>query len=71
MGGRKSAGLDNDLGARCSLELSYEIVRGLDLMSEGGVDFTIDRNHVQRGEQVVARGDRWSPWAQAALRFRP
>jgi hypothetical protein len=73
MGGRKSAGIDNDLGARGSLELSFEVVRGLDLMSEGGVDFTIDRNHVQiqSGERVVARGDRWSPWAQAAVRFRP
>jgi hypothetical protein len=71
MGGRKSAGIDNDLGARGSLELSYEMFRGLDLMSEGGVDFTIDRDHVQSGERVVARGDRWSPWAQAAVRFRP
>lgn len=71
MGGRKTAGIDNDLGARGSLELTFEMVRGLDLMSEAGVDFTIDRNHVQNGERVVARGDRWSPWAQAALRFRP
>jgi hypothetical protein len=71
MGGRKSAGIDNDLGARGSLELTFEMLRGVDLMSEGGVDFTIDRNHVQSGDRVVARGDRWSPWAQAALRFRP
>ena len=71
MGGRAGGGLDTDLGARGSMELAYEVVRGLDLMSEGGVDYTIDRNHVQNGERVVARGDRWSPWAQAALRFRP
>jgi hypothetical protein len=70
MGGRPGAGLDTDLGARGSVELAFEILRGLDLMSEGGVDFTIDREHVQDGERVI-RGERWSPWAQAALRFRP
>jgi hypothetical protein len=71
MGGRAGGSLDTDLGARGSMELTFEVVRGLDVMSEGGIDFTIDRNHVQSGERVVARGDRWSPWAQAALRFRP
>jgi hypothetical protein len=71
MGGRAGGGIDTDLGARGSMELVYEVVRGLDVMSEGGVDFTIDRDHVQNGERVVPRGDRWSPWAQAALRFRP
>jgi hypothetical protein len=70
MGG-DGGGLDTDLGARGSLELAFEVVRGFDLMSEAGVDFTIDRNHVRAGDQLVARGDRWSPWAQAALRFRP
>jgi len=71
MGGRAGGSLETDLGARGSMELAFEVVQGLDLMSEGGVDFTIDRNHVQHGERVVARGDQWSPWAQAALRFRP
>jgi hypothetical protein len=73
MGGPAGGGLDTDLGARGSLEMAFEVVRGLDVMSEGGVDFTIDRNHVQlqNSDRVVARGDRWSPWAQAAVRFRP
>jgi hypothetical protein len=71
MGGRKDEGLETDLGARGSMELAFEVVQGLDLMGEGGVDYTIDRDHVQSGERLVARGDRWSPWAQAALRYRP
>ena len=63
--------LDTDLGARGSLELAFEMVEGFDLMSEGGLDYTIDRDRLKTGDGVIARGDRWSPWAQMALRFRP
>jgi len=69
--GLPDEGIDTDLGARGSLELAWEVVSGLDLMGEGGVDFTIDRHQMATGSDLVARGDRWSPWAQAALRYRP
>lgn len=69
--GLPDEGIDTDLGARGSLELAWEVALGLDVMAEGGVDFTIDRHHMATGSDLVARGDRWSPWAQAALRYRP
>jgi hypothetical protein len=69
--GYRDTGLDTDLGARGSVELAWEVVPRFDLMSEVGVDLTLDRHHVRTDEGSAARGDRWSPWAQAALRFRP
>jgi hypothetical protein len=69
--GYRDTGLDTDLGARGSMELAWEVVPRLDLMSEVGVDLTLDRHHVRTDEGSAARGDRWSPWAQGALRFRP
>jgi hypothetical protein len=69
--GYRDTGLDTDLGARGSVELAWEVVPRLDLMSEVGVDLTLDRHHLRTDEGSAARGDRWSPWAQGALRFRP
>ncbi len=65
------SGLDTDLGVRGSLELAFELATGLDLMAEGGVDFTIDRAQLVAGDMLVRRGDQWSPWGQGALRYRP
>jgi hypothetical protein len=52
------------------LELAWEVVRGLDVMSEAGIDLTLDRRRVGTAEQVRNRGDLWSPWGQLALRYR-
>jgi hypothetical protein len=68
--GYRDTGLDTDLGARGSLELAWEVVRGLDVMSEAGIDLTLDRRRVGTAEQVRNRGDLWSPWGQLALRYR-
>ena len=68
--GYKDTGLDTDLGARGSVELAWEMVSGLDLMTEAGVDVTLDRQRLGTAELVRNRGDRWSPWAQLALRYR-
>jgi hypothetical protein len=70
--GYRDTGLDTDLGARGSVELAWEVVPRLDLMSEVGVDLTLDRHHIRTDDGTgAARGDRWSPWLQGALRFRP
>lgn len=69
--GLSDRGLETDLAARGSLELGWEAVAGVDLMLEGGVDYNIDRHVLTRSTAVVRRGDRVSPWGQAALRFRP
>jgi hypothetical protein len=63
--------LSTDLGARGSLELGFEVVRGLDLMTEGGMDVTLDRQQMATNGQLRNRGDRFSPWLQGALRYRP
>jgi hypothetical protein len=68
--GLSDDGLDTDLGARGSLELAFEPYPGVDLISEWGVDFTIDRHRLAVGDRVVDRGDQWSPWGQLALRAR-
>ena len=68
--GLSDEGLDTDLGARGSLELALEAYTGLDLVTEWGVDFTIDRHRLAAGDRVVDRGDQWSPWGQFALRAR-
>lgn len=68
--GYRDTGLDTDLGARGSLELAWEVVRGLDVMSEAGIDLTLDRRRVGTAEHVRNRGDLWSPWGQLALRYR-
>jgi hypothetical protein len=68
--GYRDTGLDTDLGARGSLELAWEVVRGFDVMSEAGVDVTLDRHRVGTAEHVQKRGDLWSPWGQLALRYR-
>jgi hypothetical protein len=43
----------------------------VDLMAETGVDLTLDRHEVYTEEGMVTRGERWSPWLQAAVRYRP
>jgi hypothetical protein len=63
--------LSTDLGARGTLELAFEVVRGVDLMTEGGLDVTLDRQRMSTGNELRNRGDRFSPWAQGALRYRP
>jgi hypothetical protein len=68
--GLDDQGLETDLGARGSLELAWALLSDVDLMAEGGVDVTLDRLAVYAGDAMVARGDRWSPWLQAALRYR-
>ena len=68
--GLSDDGLDTDLGARGSLELAFEPYPGVDLISEWGMDFTIDRHRLAAGDRVVDRGDQWSPWGQLALRAR-
>src|SRR5262249_4124867 len=70
--GMKDTGLDTDLGVRGSLELGFEVVSGVDIMAEGGMDWTLDRNRMSSSEdRLKDRGDRFSPWLQAALRYRP
>jgi hypothetical protein len=70
--GMRDTGLDTDLGARGTLELGFEVASGIDLMTEAGVDLTLDRNRmVSSGDSLRNRGDRLSPWLQAALRYRP
>jgi hypothetical protein len=68
--GLSDDGLDTDLGARGSLEMAFEPYPGVDLISEWGLDFTIDRHRLAVGDRVVDRGDQWSPWGQLALRAR-
>jgi hypothetical protein len=68
--GLSDEGLDTDLGARGSLELALEAYTNFDLITEWGVDFTIDRHRLAAGDRVVDRGDQWSPWGQFALRAR-
>jgi len=68
--GLSDDGLDTDLGARGSVELAFEPYPGVDLISEWGLDFTIDRHRLSAGDRVVDRGDQWSPWGQLALRAR-
>lgn len=69
--GLGDTGLATDLGARGSLELSWEMFKNFDLMGEGGVDLTIDHHRVSVGDTYADRADRWSPWAQLAIRYRP
>jgi hypothetical protein len=68
--GLPSDALQTDLGARATLEMGYEIVRGLDVLAEGGADLMLDRLKVQSGDRAVTRGDRLTPWMQGSLRYR-
>jgi hypothetical protein len=62
--------LQTDLGVRGTLELAYELLRGFDLMAEGGVDWTLDRLNVGRGNDLRRRVDLVSPWMQGVVRYR-
>lgn len=68
--GLPSRGLQTDLGARATVELSYELLTGLDLMAETGADLMLDRLHLAGDGRLRDRGDRLTPWAQAAVRYR-
>lgn len=69
--GLADSGLRSDLAARGALETAFELASGVDLMAETGLDFTIDGHILSSGDVLVSRGDRWAPWAQAAVRYRP
>lgn len=64
-------GLDTDLGARGSVELAWAVHSRLDVIAEAGGDYALDRFLLSTGGSEVSRGDRWSPWMQASVRFRP
>lgn len=68
--GLPSHALQTDLGARASIELGYELMRGFDVLGEGGADLMLDQLRVHDGDQAVTRGDRLSPWLQASVRYR-
>lgn len=63
--------LDTDLGARGTLELAWRPMEGFDIIAEGGLDVALDQARSRSGYAVTYRGDRWTPWLQAALRFCP
>jgi hypothetical protein len=67
--GLPDQGLQTDLGARGTLELGYALWRGLELTTEVGADLILDRLHLSSGGRVADRGDRLTPWAQAAVRY--
>jgi hypothetical protein len=69
--GLGDGGIQTDLGARAALELSLELLSGVDLMAEAGVDLTLDRLQLASENTLTNRADRFSPWAQTALRYRP
>jgi hypothetical protein len=67
--GLSDEGLQTDLGARGTLELGYALWAGLELTTEVGADLILDRLHLSSGGRVADRGDRLTPWAQAAVRY--
>lgn len=72
MGLRSSGqGLDTDLGVRGTLEAGFRLVGALDVTTEVGLDYALDRWQLGTGENVAKRGDRAMFWAQAGLRVRP
>lgn len=71
MGIAGSSGLDTDLGLRGTLEGAYAILDSLDVVAEGGIDYALDRWTTGHGEMQLHRGERTSPWLQAAIRIRP
>lgn len=68
--GLPSDDLQTDLGARATLELGYELVKGLEVLAEGGADLMLDRLRVQSGDRAFSRGERLTPWMQGSLRYR-
>ncbi|HKU40379.1 MAG TPA: hypothetical protein VJR89_19595 [Polyangiales bacterium] len=71
MGLRSTKGLDTDLGVRGTLEAGFQVYGALDLTTEFGIDYALDRWQLGSGENVAQRGDRAMFWAQAGLRVRP
>jgi hypothetical protein len=64
-------GLDTDLGVRAALEGSFRLAGMLELTSELGMDYALDRWQLGVGDSVTHRGTRATVWAQAGLRVRP
>jgi hypothetical protein len=69
--GSANSGLDTDLGLRGTLEASLTLIDAVELTSELGVDYALDRWRLGLGDTVAYRGDRASLWAQAGVRVRP
>lgn len=63
--------LDTDLGLRSTLELAWRPLESVDFLAEGGIDLALDQARSRSGYAVTYRGDRWTPWLQAAVRFCP
>jgi hypothetical protein len=63
--------LETDLGLRAHVEMAWQPVAGLDILAEGGLDLALDQARSRSGYAVTYRGDRWTPWLQAAVRFCP
>ncbi len=63
--------LDTDLGLRATLELAWRAVEAIDVLAEAGLDVALDQARSRSGYDVTYRGDTWTPWLQAAVRFRP
>lgn len=69
--GLSDGGLDTDLAARGSVELGYLAHRNVDVLLEAGVDYLLDRYLLSDRGGAVERGERVTPWLQAAVRVRP
>jgi len=72
MGVNTSAkGLDTDLGVRGTLEAAFRLYGALELTTEVGLDYALDRWQLGSGANVAQRGSRATGWGQAGLRVRP
>jgi len=63
--------LDTDLGLRSTVELAWRPLESVDILAESGIDLALDQARSRSGYSVTYRGDRWTPWLQAAIRFCP
>ncbi len=70
MGLPQNGGLDTDLGVRGTLEAAYEVMHAVDAVGELGLDYALDRYRIGHGDVVAYRGQRETPWFQAAIRVR-
>lgn len=63
--------LDTDLGLRATVEFAWRALDSIDVLAEAGLDVALDQARSRSGYAVTYRGDQWTPWLQAAVRFRP
>lgn len=63
--------LDTDLGLRAHVEMAWRPFDAVDILAETGLDLALDQARSRNGYAVTYRGDRWTPWLQAAVRFSP